>query len=540
MRAKVLVTVVLAVAALVGSAAAQPKTTDWQAAGARWWAHIEYLASDALQGRGTGTAAYQKAADYVAAQFKKQGLAPAGTSGYFQKVDFDVRQLEPEKSSVALVRDDKAEPLDLAGDVRLGVRGNPADVDAPAVFVGYGFAVPELHYNDFAGLDLHGKIAVLLTGGPKGMPHALEAHAQSGEERWKALKAAGAIGIVVIPNPRTMEIPWTRPGEQKPVPRPTFLLTDPALGEQAGLRLSMYANPAYAERFFAGSGHTFEQILDDAAADRALPHFPLAVRIRAHVAYKHWKAASPNVAGILRGSDPKLRNEYVVISAHLDHLGVGTPVNGDDIYNGAMDDASGIASVIEIARGFRVDRLRPKRSILFLAVTAEEQGELGSIYFAHHPTVPIRRIVADINMDMFLPLFPLKYLEVQGLEESTLGDDVRAVCKANGVVVQADKVPSANRFIRSDQYSFVKMGVPALAFKFGWTFGSPQEEIFNNWIHTRYHSPSDDLEQKPVDKAAAARFDRILEMLALRVADAKARPAWEPTSFFRRFAAQPD
>ena len=422
----------------------------------------------------------------------------------------------------------------------MGVRGDPADVDAPAVFVGYGFAVPELHYNDFGGLDLHGKIAVLLTGGPKGMPHALEAHAQSGEERWKALKAAGAIGVVAIPNPRTMEIPWTRPGEQKPVPRPTVLLADPALREQAGLRLSMYANPAHAERFFAGSGHKFEEILDDAAANRALPHFPLAVRIRAHVAYKHWKASSPNVAGVLRGSDPKLRDQYVVISAHRDHLGIGTPVNGDDIYNGAMDDASGIASAIEIARSFRAGRLRPQRSILFLAVTAEEQGELGSIYFAHHPTVPIRRIVADINMDMFLPLFPLKYLEVQGLEESTLGDDIRAVCKANGVIVQADKVPSANRFIRSDQYSFVKMGVPALAFKFGWTFGSLQEKIFNNWIQTRYHSPSDDLEQTPVDKAAAARFDHILEMLALRVANEKARPAWEAKSFFRRFAAQPD
>ena len=526
--------------AISGGAATVRKKTNWKAAGERWWAHIEYLASVAMQGRGTETDAYQKAADYVAAQFKKEGLAPAGTDGYFQKVDFDVRELERGKSSVALVRGGKAEPLDLAEDVRVGVGGDPADVDAPAVFVGYGFAVPELKYNDFAGLNLRGKVAVFLTGGPKGMPHALEAHSQSAEERWKALKAAGAIGVVAIPNPRTMEIPWTRPGEQKPVPRPTFLLADPALREQPGMRLSLYANPAHAERFFAGSGHSFEEILDDAAANRPLPHFPLAVRIRAHVAYKRWRASSPNVAGVLRGSDPTLRNEYVVISAHLDHLGIGTPVNGDAIYNGAMDDASGIASVIEIARSFRVDRLRPKRSILFLAVTAEEQGELGSVYFAHHPTVPVHQIVADINMDMYLPLFPLKYLEVQGLEESTLGDDIRAVCKANGVIVQADKVPSANRFIRSDQYSFVKMGVPALAFKFGWTFGSPQEKIFNNWIHTRYHAPSDDLRQKPVDKAAAARFDRILELLALRVANKKARPTWEPTSFFRRFAAHPD
>ncbi|MDE3137888.1 MAG: M20/M25/M40 family metallo-hydrolase [Acidobacteriota bacterium] len=539
MKSEVVMGMMLAMA-ISGSAATVTKKTNWEAAGDRWWAHIEYLASDALEGRGTGTAAYQKAADYVAAQFKKQGLAPAGTEGYFQKVDFDVRELEPEKSSVALVHEGKAQPLDLAEDVRVGVGGDPADVDAPAVFVGYGFAVPELHYDDFAGLDLRGKVAVFLTGGPKGMPHALEAHSQSAEERWKALQAAGAIGMVAIPNPRTMEIPWTRPGEQKPVPRPTFLLADQPLREQPGMRLSMYVNPAHAALFFAGSGHTFEQILDDTGSGKALPRFPLAVRVRVHVAYKQWKASSPNVAGILRGSDPKLRNQYVVISAHLDHLGVGTPVKGDDVYNGAMDDASGIASVIEIARSFRAGRLRPKRSILFLAVTAEEQGELGSIYFAHHPTVPIRQIVADINMDMYLPLFPLKYLEVQGLNESTLGNDIRAVCKANGVIVQADKVPSANRFIRSDQYSFVKMGVPALAFKFGWTFGSPEEKIFNDWIHTRYHAPSDDLDQKPVDKAAAAQFDYILERLALRVANAKARPAWEPTSFFRRFATHPD
>jgi hypothetical protein len=526
--------------AISGSATKMQTKTDWTAAGARWWAHIEYLASDALEGRGTGTPGYQKAADYVAAEFKKQGLEPAGTSGYFQPVGFDVRELVRDKSSVALVRGGKSTPLDLTEDVRMGVGGDPADVDAKAVFVGYGFAVPELHYNDFAGLDLRGKVAVFLTGGPKGMPHALQAHAQSPEERWKALKAAGAIGAVAIPNPRTMEIPWTRPGEQKAVSRPAFLLADRNLREQPGMRLSLYVNPAHAERFFAGSGHTFKKILDDAAANRPLPHFALAAQIRTHVAFKRWKASSPNVAGILRGSDPKLRDEYVVVSAHLDHLGIGTAVDGDDIYNGAMDDASGIASVIEIARGFRAGGLRPKRSILFLTVTAEEQGELGSIYFAHHPTVPIRQIVADINMDMYLPLFPLKYLEVQGLDESTLGDDIRAVCKANRVIVQAHKVPSANRFIRSDQYSFVKMGVPALAFKFGWTFGSPQEKIFNNWIHTRYHAPSDDLKQKPVDKAAAAKFDHILEMLALRVANAKARPTWEPTSFFRRFAVHPD
>lgn len=524
--------------ALLSAVAAAAATTDWKAEGDRWWAHVEFLASDALNGRGTGTADYQKAANYVASQFEKAGLKPAGTDRYFQPVDFNVRLLDPKQTRVALVRDGKSQPLDLDEDVRVGVRGDPADVDAPAVFVGYGFAVPELKYDDFAGQDLRGKVAVYLTGGPKGMPSALKAHSQSTEERWKALRAAGAIGLVTIPNPHEMEIPWKRPGAAKPLPRPSFMLSNSALQPEKGMKLSLYMNPAHAEELFAGSGHSFQELLADAAANRPLPHFPLAARFRAHIAYRSWRASSPNVVGMLPGSDPRLTNEYVVVSAHLDHLGIGTPVNGDRIYNGAMDNASGVASVIEIARGFQQARLRPRRSILFLAVTAEEQGELGSIYFVHHPTVPIHRIVADINMDMFLPLFPLKYLEVQGLDESTLGADIRAVCDASRVIVQADKQPSANRFIRSDQYSFVKMGIPALAFKFGWTFGSLQEKIFNTWVHTRYHSPSDDLNQ-PVDRVAAAHFNYILEQLALRVANEPARPRWEPDSFFRRFAQHP-
>jgi Zn-dependent M28 family amino/carboxypeptidase len=218
----------------------------------------------------------------------------------------------------------------------------------------------------------------------------------------------------------------------------------------------------------------------------------------------------------------------------LDHLGIGEPVNGDKIYNGAMDDASGIASLIEIALRIKDSGAKPKRSILFLAVTAEEKGLLGSRYFAEHPTVERKNIVADLNMDMYLPLFPLKYLEVQGLGESTLGDDIRAVCEAAGVQVQADKQPDHNRFIRSDQYSFIRKGVPSLAFKFGWLPGTPEEKKFNDWYKERYHGPADDLSQ-PVDAAAAARFNDILGKLALRVADAAERPHWKADSFFKRF-----
>jgi Zn-dependent M28 family amino/carboxypeptidase len=179
--------------------------------------------------------------------------------------------------------------------------------------------------------------------------------------------------------------------------------------------------------------------------------------------------------------------------------------------------------------------VKPKRSIVFLAVAAEEKGELGSRYFAMRPTVQKSAIVADINLDMFMPLFALKFVEVQGLAESSLGDSIREAAKEFDVVVQADKEPDQNRFIRSDQYSFIRNGVPALAFKFGYEFGTAEDKIFHDWIRDRYHKPSDDLSQ-PVDKAAAAKFDRLITGLLLRVADGEERPQWKEDSFFKRFA----
>jgi Zn-dependent M28 family amino/carboxypeptidase len=241
------------------------------------------------------------------------------------------------------------------------------------------------------------------------------------------------------------------------------------------------------------------------------------------------------VVGVLPGSDPKLKHEYVILSAHLDHVGVGRAVNGDTIYNGAMDDASGIASLIEIARHLKQSKTRMKRSIVCLAVTAEEKGELGSRYFAAHPIVPAAQIVADINMDMFLPLYPLKVIEVQGLTESTLGEQVRAAARKLGVEVQTDREPEQNRFIRSDQYSFIRNGVPSLAFKFGYQTGSPDEKIRRDWVRDRYHKPSDDLSQ-PVDLEAAAKFNRVIMGLLERVANDAARPRWNDDSFFKRFA----
>ena len=243
---------------------------------------------------------------------------------------------------------------------------------------------------------------------------------------------------------------------------------------------------------------------------------------------------SPNVVAKLEGSDPTLRQEYVLVSAHLDHLGVGAPIAGRTIYNGAMDDASGVASVLEIAKRFSTAKERPRRSMLFVVFTAEEKGLLGSRYFAGHPTVPESSLVADLNLDMFMPLFALKKLHVQGLAESTLGDDVRMVGARHHIEIAPDPEPDRNSFTRTDQYSFVQAGVPSLAMKFGWTMGSPEYKAWRQWLAQRYHSTEDNLTQ-PMDDAAAAQFDDFLADVALRVADNSSRPRYLDTSFFRRF-----
>src|SRR5581483_4150884 len=235
------------------------------------------------------------------------------------------------------------------------------------------------------------------------------------------------------------------------------------------------------------------------------------------------------------GADPKRRDEYVVVSAHLDHVGVGEPINGDRIYNGAMDNASGVAAMLETATELHERNAKPARSLLFLAVTGEEKGELGSKYFAAHPTVPRQQIVADVNTDMFLPLFPLKTLMVLGLDESDLGGDIRAVAKNLGLAVQADPEPQRNRFVRSDQYSFITFGIPALAMKVGYDANTPQAAIAAKWTAERYHAPSDDLEQ-PIDLAAADTYVDVLRELALHIANRPDRPKWNDTSFFKRFA----
>ncbi len=502
--------------------------------GRRWWGYVEALANDQMQGRNTGSPEHLKAAQYVAAEFEKSGLKPAGEHGYIQPVKFKARKLVESASSLELIRDGKTERLTLGEDAFIGVRTDPSDsVEAPLVFAGYGLTVPEMKFDDFAGLDLRGKVIVTIAGGPSDIPGPLKSHYQFVTERARFLKQAGVAGVATIQNPRTADIPWSRFSLARF--QEAMSLADPSLADNAGLKIGVTINPEHAGKWFAGSGHDLKELLALVDAGKPLPRFPLAPTLRAKVKVERREVESQNVVAVRPGTDAALKSEYVVLSAHLDHVGIGEPINNDRIYNGAMDDASGVASLLDIAAMLHQSNTQTKRSMLFIAVTGEEKGLLGSRYFAAHPTVDGRQMAADLNMDMFLPLYPLHLLTVWGLNESDLGDLVRKVSKSLDVEVQDDPEPERNVFIRSDQYSFIRRGVPSLMMAFGNRKGSKEDEIMKQWLKNRYHAPSDDLNQ-PVDKKAAGQYNRLMMTLAEAVANNPERPKWKPDSFFRRFA----
>jgi Zn-dependent M28 family amino/carboxypeptidase len=520
------------VALPVSSLAAAPPPTKATSA---WWGHIKVLASPAYEGRLTGSPGYYKAAHYVAGKFKAAGLKPGGDAGsYFQAVKYLEEKVDAAHSSVALVDGGKTTPLAVGPDLTLGARDEqPKSVSAPLVFLGYGLHLPEAGYDDFAGQDLKGKVVVVLGGGPDTLSAALKSHASSTEFP-KALEAAGAVGVIRLQNPKAMDIPWPRLIALSS--QPGMRLAEPALQTYHRPMFSASVNPDKAEVLFAKSGHSFAELLALADARKPLPRFALNQSVKAEVASETREIASPNVVGVLPGSDPKLKAQYVVVSAHLDHLGVGEPIKGDKVYHGAMDNASGVASMIETAKALHAQGHRLKRSIVFVAIAGEEKGLLGSKAYAEHPTVPKAAIVADINMDEFLPLFPLKHLLVLGEGESTLGDAAREVAAARGYDTLPDPAPDRNIFVRSDQYSFIKTGVPSVALKVEGVPGSPEAQMDKDWNTYRYHSPQDDLTQ-PVDLKSADDFDAYLLALLTRVADAPARPVWKADSFFKRFDA---
>jgi Zn-dependent M28 family amino/carboxypeptidase len=499
-----------------------------------WWNYVKVLAADDMEGRETGSTGLRKAQDYVVEQLKSAGLEPVGTRGYFQAIQFVSRQIVEKDSSLALVHGGQVEPLTLGDDAIFNTRVDLAPkLEAPLVFAGYGLTVPELGYNDLAGLDLHDKVVVIFAGAPAEIPGALASHYQSAGERWKALRKAGVRGIINIPNPTAIDIPWSRISANRT--RPSMALKGAEFEETSGQDLAVTFNPERAQKLFEDSGHTLDELVALMKERKPLPRFSLAVSVRAKTSVNKKELESANLVAEFPGSDPKLKNEYVVLSAHLDHLGLGEPINGDRIYNGAMDNASGSAVLLDLVGSLRKLGRHPKRSLLFVFVTGEEKGLLGSRYFTAHPTVKPGSMIANINIDMFLPIVPLKVLTVYGLGESDLGDMAREAAREQGVLVQADPEPQRNAFIRSDQYNFIRHGVPAVAMGVSFEKGSPEQDIFKNWRTQRYHAPSDDLDQ-PVDLVTAGKYEEIVRSLMIRAADGSGRPLWKASSFFRRYA----
>jgi hypothetical protein len=405
----------------------------------------------------------------------------------------------------AIVHVGKA-PLRFLHDLTISPNsGTPARVDAPLAYGGYCSAG--------ALGDVRGRIVICHGTHKAGLPDA--------GAREKAVRAAGAAGILTIADPGfTVEPPrWPY----------AYARTVTLAGENtdSDLFLRMTLNAASLGKLLAGSGRNAAALVASGSAGRPLPSFALRERMTAAFAIAQRDIASPNVLAMLPGSDPRLADQAIVLSAHLDGYGYGEPVNGDRLYNGTLDDAAYVALLTRLAERRHGQAYR--RPILFAAWTGEEKGLLGSRWYVAHPTVPLSRIAANLNLDQLRPIFPLKLLTVHAIGDTTLGNDVRAVANGMGIQVQADPEPERNLLRRSDHWPFMQSGIPSTGFVFGYRPGSKSEAIYRQWYRTGYHKPQDDLKQ-PMDFKAAGDFNRFFYKLVERVADDPAPPAWKPGS----------
>lgn len=464
---------------------------------ARWWSHVEALSNDKLEGRDTGSEGYKTAARYVVAQFEKNGLQAAGENGgYYQAVPLHEVKLQAQQSAVVVVRNDGSKhSLRWLYDLTLVPQASmPASVEAPLVF-----GTPD-------GFDLAGKILVQL-GAPAGTTRA-------------AALPQGLAGVITIdstegPEPRHWPASYAVS---------MTLAGTPSPGGSGLLNLRM--NPESADELFAGSGHTLAEVKAAVAAHKPLS-FAIPAKLQLAMKITSRDLSSDNIIASLPGSE--LPNEYVVVSAHLDGYGVGEPRNGDRIYNGAFDDAAYVATLIDLAENIKAGKLKLRRSLLFVVVTAEEKGLLGSRYFAAHPTIAKEKMVGNVNLDQLRPIFPLRTLTALALDDSTLGDTARQVGQSMNIRIQPDPEPERNLLRRSDHFSFMQIGVPAIGFIFGYEKGSPDEATYRQWYDLRYHSPADDLKQ-PWDRTAAAKFNSFFDQLVITLANADDRPRWKPGS----------
>lgn len=524
--------ILLAAACLAAAAPLAAQTAEEPAFSPdRVRAHVEFLADDLLEGRDAGTRGYDIAALYVASRFDALGLKPGGSKGWYQPIDF-VRARFKEGAPAALTIGGK--PFANGGDVMMTAFPREADqiVEAPAVFVGYGLDSPEHGFDDYSGIDVRGKIVVLLYGAPEGRTSSeIAAHLNS--EKAEMAARRGAIGVITLATPKlTGQMPWSRFATFASNSRYVWVGADgKPFSSAPEIRATAYAHGPAAEALFAGAPMSWKRVLAAAARKGAMPRgFALKapVRLERHSVIE--KMASPNVIGMIPGSDPVLAKEVVMITAHLDHDGVDPKLEGDKIYNGAMDNAAGIATMLEVARAFAEGKARPKRTVMFAAVTAEEDGLLGSQYLAKHPLVPAGgKVAAVVNLDMPVLTYDFSDVIAFGGEHSTLGPIAsRAAAKA-GIEVSPDPMPEQGVFTRSDHYSFVVEGVPSIMLATG--FAGEGREKFMGFLTKTYHRPHDDLSQD-FDWQAGAKFARINYLIAREIADGAEAPRWYAKNFF--------
>jgi hypothetical protein len=529
----------LILAAVIGGSPARAADPADALLEARLEAHITFLADDLLRGRQPGTAGYEIAARYVASQFRQLGLEPAGTDGsYFQPVPLRRAWLEDGAAFMRLERDADSVEFRFVDEFYMGPSTAHASVDlaAPMVFAGYGIDAPPLEYNDYEGLDVAGRIVVILAGQPQHFPSEEGAHFANRRELARNAMARGAVGLVRIHTPRSEKrFAWNRLGSMVGMPSMSWLdAGGRPFPDYGPLRAGAVVHHSAAARLLEGSGHTMDQLLALDDAGEPLPRFELPGRLHLGQRSRHESIESPNVAAYLPGSDPLLDGEFVVYTAHLDHIGELHGGDHDDaINNGALDNASGTAVMLETARLF-TEQGAPGRSVLFLAVTAEEKGLVGSEYFAHHPTVPIDRMAGLVNLDMPLLLYDFGDVIAFGAEHSTLGAAVAEAAGAFGVKLTPDPFPEQNIFVRSDHYRFVQQGVPSVFLVTGTTSMDGEtdtQSIFEGFLQEHYHAPSDDL-NLPIDYRAAARFTRINTRIGEIVGNQRERPRWHEGDFF--------
>lgn len=513
---------------LLGSAAgAQPAAPSFSADRIR--ADVSYLSDDLLEGRNTGTRGYDLAAKFVQSRYEALGLQPGNNGSYMQTVPFVLAKLNPDARNVITIGDKtfvNGTDIVLSGTSLFPNQSETFEV----VFVGYGFDDKRYGFSDYAGLDVRGKVVAVLSSLPEGAPS--DVVAELADRRGEVAEAKGAIGMLTIATPDTLKsTPWDRIKVYGGVPRLRWLRPDGTPNVKAPkLKIGGFLGPQASEALLAGSPMPAAKLYAEIPNKKARPKgFAIPGKFGFERHSQVERMTSANVLGLLPGSDPKLADEVIVFMAHLDHDGIVAAENGDSIMNGAMDNASGVATMLEAARAFTESGTRPKRSILFAAVTAEEDGLLGAEYLAKYPSLKDKKVVGVVNLDMPVLTYDFQDVIAFGAEHSTMGPAVDRAVRAAGVTLSPDPVPQEGLFTRSDHYMFVQEGIPAVFLATGWK--GPGKAAFEDFLANHYHRVSDEIDL-PFDWKAAAKFARINYEIGRELADAPDAPRWYEGSYF--------